>query len=82
MKKVLLFALLALALVGCTNAGDAREALDAQGFTDITITGYDWFACSEDDWNHTGFIATNPQGKRVSGTVCSGLLFKSATVRW
>ena len=68
-------------LVACTNEPRAREVLDEQGFTDVTITGYVWAACSDDDATHTGFTATNPKGKKVSGVVCCGWL-KSCTVRW
>ena len=81
MKTVLIF-LLAIFICGCTNSNDAKRALKASGFTDIKMTGYQWFACSQDDFYHTGFIATNAQGKQVKGTVCSGLLFKNATVRF
>ena len=83
MKKIILAgAVLALLLSGCTNKDDADRALSAQGFTNIQETGYDFFACSQDDFYHTGFKATNTNGKIVTGTVCSGLLFKSATIRY
>lgn len=80
MRKVLILSILALA--GCTSASDTHKALEAQGFSNVQPGGYDWFACSKDDWYHTKFTATNPQGKQVAGVVCSGLLFKAATVRW
>lgn len=83
MNKLALIAILALSLTACSNASDATKALTAQGFTDIQITGYAGpFACSEDDFYSTGFIATNPQGKRVEGVACSGFFFKSTTIRW
>ena len=83
MKRTIIMAILALGLLtGCTNRDDADRALQAQGFTNIQETGYDFMACSEDDFYHTGFTATNSNGKRVSGTVCSGVLFKSATIRY
>lgn len=82
MKRILLLAVLALSLTACSNSNDAVKALEAQGFTDIQTTGHSFFACSKDDFYSTGFVATNPQGKRVKGTVCSGFLFKNATVRW
>lgn len=82
MKRILLLSLLALSLTACSNHGDAVKALEAQGFTDVQTTGWSAFACSKDDFYSTGFTATNPQGKRVSGTVCSGMLFKNATIRW
>ncbi len=67
---------------GCTSKTDANRALDAAGYSDITIGGYSWFDCSKDDFYHTEFTAKNPSGKYISGTVCSGLLFKSATIRF
>lgn len=68
--------------MGITNPKDANRALDAMGMTNIEMTGYKIFACSDSDWYHTGFKAKNPQGKEVSGTVCSGLFFKNSTVRF
>ena len=82
MKKMILIMVMGLVLVGCTNKEDAYRALNSQGFADIHITGYDFLACSKDDFYHTGFIATNAQGRKVRGTVCSGIFFKSATVRF
>jgi hypothetical protein len=70
-----------LFLAACTDEPASRKALESQGFTDIRFTGYEAFACSEDDGFHTGFTAKNPQGRQVSGVVCCGLL-KSCTVRW
>ena len=81
MKKVLLI-LMIIFMTGCTNSGDATKALTALSFADIKMTGYHWFACAEDDFYHTGFTAKNPQGRIVSGTVCSGILFKNSTVRF
>ena len=69
-------------LTGCTSQKDANRALEAEGYTKIQGTGYNLFACSQDDFFHTGFRATNTQGKVIEGTVCSGLLFKNATIRY
>jgi len=82
LTKVLIAISLVLVIQGCTNKGDAERALSAQGFTNIKITGYNFFACSEDDFYHTGFTAINTKGKKVNGTVCSGILFKNATIRY
>lgn len=82
MKKIALIAIAVLALSGCSDAKTARHALDAEGYTDIEITGWSPFSCSDDDTFSTGFVATNSKGKRVRGTVCSGILFKNATIRW
>ena len=84
MKKTITTAAIALALLlsGCTNKNDAKRALTAQGFTNIEYTGYSFLACSKDDTYHTGFKATNSVGARIEGTVCSGFLFKNATIRY
>ena len=66
----------------CTNPKDAERALEAAGYSDIQTGGYAPFACGEDDFYHTKFTAINPVGKRVSGVVCSGLVFKDATIRF
>ena len=76
----LLFA--GLVFSGCTNRTDAEKALNAEGMSNIQVTGYSWFACSKDDFYHTGFTATNFSGNPIEGTVCSGLLFKGSTIRY
>lgn len=81
MKKILLIIGLLL-LTGCCNKDDAYNALHSAGYTNVKITSYHWFACSDDDFYHTGFIATNIRNERVSGTVCSGLFFKNSTIRF
>ncbi|QFR55967.1 hypothetical protein CPT_Muldoon_010 [Serratia phage Muldoon] len=80
--KYVLIALGMLALVGCTDATEAKRILKNEGYTDVQMTGYDFFACSEDDMFHTGFVGTNAAGNRVEGTICSGLFFKNSTIRY
>jgi hypothetical protein len=70
-----------LALSGCTNPDNAKRVLEEQGYTQIEITGFEPFACDENDTFSTGFIAVNPFGKKVSGVVCSGFL-KNSTIRF
>lgn len=82
MKNVLIIAILAILFSGCTNKDDAKKALVSSGFSDIQITGYNFFGCSKDDFYHTGFTAKNVKGLEVSGTVCSGLFFKNSTIRF
>lgn len=86
MKKftmLILLALLALGVSACTNPSEATRVLEAQGYTNVQMTGYRWFMGSEDDTYVTGFKATGPTGKEVSGAVCSGLIGKQgATVRF
>lgn len=69
-------------LSGCTDINHADKLLKANGFKNISYTGYDFFACSEDDFYHTGFIATTASGTPVKGTVCKGAFFKGATIRF
>lgn len=82
MFKTIAIALLALAVTACSAPETAESALKKEGFTDIQITGYSPFSCSKDDTFSTGFRARNVQGQVVEGTVCSGLVFKNATIRW
>lgn len=72
----------AVLFAGCTNAPNATKVLEENGFTNVRMTGYAWFACSKDDTYHTGFIATSPNGREVEGTVCEGLVFKNSTIRF
>lgn len=80
MKQLTL--IFALALVGCTQPDKARALLDAQGYTDIQMTGYKAWSCSDDDQYHDGFTANTPAGKAIEGTVCAGMWFKGATIRF
>ena len=73
---------LALALcVGCTSPNRTTQALEAEGYTEIEITGYKAFKCSEEDTFSTGFKAVNEAGKTVEGAVCCGVL-KGCTIRY
>jgi len=82
-KKICAFLGITLLLTGCfTDSEGATKALDDMGFTDIKTGGYNYFACSQDDWYHTSFTAKNQNGKLVKGTVCAGFLFKNSTVRF
>jgi hypothetical protein len=76
-------ALLALTIIlaGCTNSSEAVRALSKAGYKDIQIGGWDMFACGKGDWYATKFEATI-NGQKTSGVVCSGLLFKSSTIRF
>ena len=78
-RTLLASAVLCLSLAACTSQ-DARRTVEDLGMTDVQLTGYRWFGCSEDDLYHTGFLAK--RGDRVvSGVVCQGIL-KGATVRF
>lgn len=73
---------LALLLVACTDEAASTRALRAHGLTDIEFTGYDIWACSNDDTFSTGFRAKNAHGETVEGAVCCGLVVKNCTVRF
>ena len=82
MKKTIAIAIMMLTLGGCTDPQGAKEALQSQGFSDINITGYKMFMCSENDVYSTGFVAKNVNGQTVKGSVCSGVFFKGSTIRY
>lgn len=82
MKKLIAVMAALGALYGCSSEGDAMRALESSGYSEVVITGWKPLSCDEKDFFSTGFNAKNPNGKPVSGVVCSGLLFKNATVRF
>lgn len=79
MKKTAILAALLL-LTACTSREDVEKYAKAEGWEIYEVTGYRFFACSEDDWYHTGFRAVK-DGQTITGVICSGLLFKGATLR-
>lgn len=83
MKKLLLISVLAITalLSGCTNTSKAEEVLMKNGYTNIKMTGYSFFGCSDSDSFSDGFEAKSPNGSNVVGVVCSGM-FKGATIRF
>ena len=83
MSKRMWTGVLLLLLSGCLiDAASTVRTLEDSGFSNVQITGYSWWVCGEHDTYHTGFVATNPAGRRVSGTVCCGWLTKGCTVRF
>lgn len=82
MKKLLMVIPLTIMLASCgVNESKAVRVLEAQGMTNVRITGYSWFGCTKGDNFSSNFTATGANGKPISGSVCSGLL-KSMTVRF
>ncbi len=79
---ILVICILPFAITGGVSETDAKRALSSQGFTDVKITGYQFFDCSQDDFYHTGFTAKNTRGESIEGTVCSGIFFKNSTIRF
>ena len=83
MKRILLLVICAAALLlnGCTRPDAARRMLEQNGYTNIEITGYSFFMCSDSDSFSTGFKAKAPNGRQVEGAVCDAFL-KGATIRF
>lgn len=64
-----------------TNEKAANRALKDAGYHPISVGGYGWFDCSEDDFYKTRFSAYSSDSTRiVNGCVCQGL-FKGKTIR-
>lgn len=76
-----LFVAFIFGIRGCTDEETARRVLENNGYKNVEITGYRYFMRSDTDMFSTGFVATSPNGSRVSGAVCSGY-FKGATIRF
>ena len=57
------------------------NALNAQGISNVTLTGYKFFGCASGEYYSTGFKGIGVNGKPVSGVICSGFL-KGVTVRY
>jgi hypothetical protein len=69
-----------LLLTGCTSANTAQRALSGAGYTKVSLTGYRFFGCGEEDLYRDGFEAVGPTGQKVTGVVCGGIL-KGSTIR-
>lgn len=80
LKILGLMTAMAVILGACSDAPTAKRILESAGYTDVSTSGYAFFACSQDDSFATGFTATAPGGQRISGAVCSGWL-KGGTIR-
>jgi hypothetical protein len=84
MRKFL-FVAIALAscllLAGCDEEG-AKRAIEAYGFSDVSLTGMPWYGCAQDDddFYNTKFTAKAANGRPVNGVACGGP-FKGWTVR-
>ena len=78
----LLLLLIVIFLDSCSDPSTSRRILEENGYTDIQITGYKWVGCSNDDDYTTGFQAISPAGALISGTVCSSMFWKNATIRF
>lgn len=79
--KGVLYALLCVVAIGCTNKDGAEKALKQAGYHPIKLGGYGLFDCSEDDVFRTRFKAYSQDSTMiVEGCVCQGI-FKGKTIR-
>lgn len=81
MKRILFASVLAVLLSGCTDADSTKRAVEGAGYTNVQTQGYSVWGCAKDDVVHTSFTATDQKGRAISGTYCSGLIFKGGTIR-
>ena len=81
MKTLIAIVLCVILLSSCSGASTSEILLEEQGYTNVEITGFNVFACNEDDIYRYNFTATNPNGKQVKGVVCSAPL-KGSTIRF
>lgn len=88
-SNISIFMLAAIAaifsLVICTGGCDiapaeATRILSADGVSNITLTGYSWFACGRDDSFSQGFSGKK-SGQSVRGVLCGGWM-KGDTIRY
>ena len=76
-----IFFVLCFFVTSCDGGASSEVLLEEQGYTNVQITGYNPFACSEDNFYKYNFTAINPNGKQVKGVVCSAPL-KGYTIRF
>ena len=83
MNKFILVSFVLLGLLhGCNHSEEhAKDLLKQMNFTNVRLTGKAFLACSTEDIYQDNFSAIAPNGKLVTGTVCSGI-FKSSTIRF
>ena len=79
-KRIILVIWAVFALSACSDPQGAKEAAEAQGFTQVQPGGHPFWGCGQDDTYATEFSARGVNGRCVTGVVCSSWL-KGATVR-
>lgn len=68
-------------IASCTDESGTKKVLEDAGYHPISIGGYGFMACSEDDTHATRFKAYSADSTRiVTGCVCKGM-FKGKTIR-
>lgn len=81
MKQLIAIIVLCILLTSCNGNATSTTILEEQGYTNVKITGFNPFACSEDDMYRLNFTAISPNKTPVKGVVCSAPL-KGYTIRF
>lgn len=86
MKSIIFWlGVIILVLAGSFSFGSDEEGtrtlLKKNGYTDIAISGYEYFGCDKNEFFHTAFTAKNQNGVVIEGIVCKGFL-KNSTIRF
>ena len=81
MKQLIAIVALCFLLASCDGKTTSTTILEEQGYTNVEITGYNLFACSQDDMYRLNFTAISPNKTPVRGVVCSAPL-KGYTIRF
>lgn len=76
----LIFCMVVLTMLDGGEDQNTVKVLEANGFNQVVLKGYDFFGCPKDDIYRTMFEAKNAQGRTVTGTVCKGW-FTGAYIR-
>jgi hypothetical protein len=76
-------ALLLVLLLAGAEKSRAEQTLEAEGYTDVKMTGTAIVGCDKEDSMLTSktFEATAPGKSRVKGRVCCGLWLRGCRVR-
>ncbi len=80
-----LVALVASAMMGCSDKDDAIKAAESAGWSNVELTGSNYFniTCEKKE-KAFHIVGENPAGKRTEATVCCGYTtpFKGCTIRY
>lgn len=77
--SVVLLGLAGVASFGYADPVGSTKLLEEEGYTEIQITGRQYFGCGNNLYRTT-FIAKNSRGIKVHGLVCNGL-FEAAYIK-
>lgn len=76
----ILFLFICALLVGCTKEADVQKYAKMEQWDSYKITGTCYLSCGKGDFFRTEFEAIK-NNEKIQGCICSGLLFKGATLR-